>query len=232
MSGSSSSTCASRSMPLTRSVPSANPEGSFGSRSSSPPMPAVVLLTPSPTLSRRRCTTSRYSATSRGPAQVCGSRTCTCTIAAPARAASMPDCAICSGVTGTCSDLPTVSPAPVSAQVMMTFLFNPRLPSADRGRVAEQSPRVLLLRRVEDLDHEARLDQLAGVEHLHPGRDRADQGEVVGDEEHADPPLLAEVLQQLDDRALHGHVQRRGDLVADQEVRLGGQRSGDRHPLP
>ena len=42
-------------------------------------------------------------------------------MAAPARAASMPDSAICCGVTGTCSDLPTVSPAPVSAHVMMTL---------------------------------------------------------------------------------------------------------------
>ena len=39
---------------------------------------------------------------------------------APARAAAMPDSAICSGVTGTCSERPTVSPAPVSAQVIMT----------------------------------------------------------------------------------------------------------------
>ena len=46
-----------------------------------------------------------------------------CTIVAPARAAAMPDSAICSGVTGTCSERPTVSPAPVSAQVIMTFRF-------------------------------------------------------------------------------------------------------------
>ena len=45
-------------------------------------------------------------------------------MAAPARAASMPDSAICCGVTGTCSDLPTVSPAPVSAHVMMTLLIH------------------------------------------------------------------------------------------------------------
>ena len=42
---------------------------------------------------------------------------------APARAAAMPDSAICSGVTGTCSERPTVSPAPVSAQVIMTLRF-------------------------------------------------------------------------------------------------------------
>src|SRR3954447_14528179 len=42
---------------------------------------------------------------------------------APARAAAMPDSAICSGVTGTCSLRPTVSPAPVRAQVIMTLRF-------------------------------------------------------------------------------------------------------------
>ena len=46
-----------------------------------------------------------------------------CTIVAPARAAAMPDSAICSGVTGTCSERPTVSPAPVRAQVIMTLRF-------------------------------------------------------------------------------------------------------------
>jgi hypothetical protein len=46
-----------------------------------------------------------------------------CTTAAPARAASMADSAICSGVTGTCVLLAVVSPAPVMAQVMKTSQF-------------------------------------------------------------------------------------------------------------
>jgi hypothetical protein len=36
--------------------------------------------------------------------------------------------AICSGVTGTCGLRPTVSPAPVMAQVMKAFQFNGSLP--------------------------------------------------------------------------------------------------------
>ena len=51
----------------------------------------------------------------------------------PARAAAMPDSAICSGVTGTCSERPTVSPAPVSAQVMMTLRFMVWTPSSVLG---------------------------------------------------------------------------------------------------
>ena len=54
MSGRSCSTCASRSMPLTRSVPSAKPDGSSGSRNRSPPIPAVVLITMSTSLARSR----------------------------------------------------------------------------------------------------------------------------------------------------------------------------------
>src|SRR4029453_18272211 len=46
-----------------------------------------------------------------------------CTTAAPASAASIADCAICSGVTGTCGLRPTVSPAPVMAQVMNALQF-------------------------------------------------------------------------------------------------------------
>jgi hypothetical protein len=41
------------------------------------------------------------------------------TIAAPARAAAMPDSAISAGVTGTAGFFTVVSPAPVKAQVMM-----------------------------------------------------------------------------------------------------------------
>ena len=124
MSGSSSSTCASRSMPLTRSVPSAKPDGSSGSRYRSPPMPAVVLITMSTSLARIR---SHDLAVQRHvPGAGAGARVPHVHVhdgrPGPGRLdrrtrRSAP------GVTGTCSDLPTVSPAPVSAQVMMTLRF-------------------------------------------------------------------------------------------------------------
>ena len=37
--------------------------------------------------------------------------------------------------------------------------------------------------------------------------------------------------QQVDDRGLHRDVERGGDLVADEQRRLGGERAGDRDPL-
>src|SRR6185295_4656716 len=52
---------------------------------------------------------------------VVGLRTWICTIAAPALAASIEDCAICSGVTGTAGLRPGVSAEPVTAHEMMTL---------------------------------------------------------------------------------------------------------------
>ncbi|MND79479.1 hypothetical protein D3C80_712220 [compost metagenome] len=71
-------------------------------------------------LSRMRSTSSRYSATSRLGLPVCGSRTWQWATVAPALAASMAAAAISFGVTGMAGCLPTVSPAPVTAQVTMT----------------------------------------------------------------------------------------------------------------
>ena len=100
-------------------------------------MPAVRLTTTSVPESRIRSTTSAYSSVWRAPTPVCGSRTWMCTTAAPARAASIADSAICAGVTGTCGLLAVVSPAPVTAQVMKTSQFtssSDRL-AADAGLV-------------------------------------------------------------------------------------------------
>src|SRR5215475_9108334 len=52
---------------------------------------------------------------------VFGSRTWMCTTAAPALAASIEDCAICSGVTGTAGFLPGESAEPVTAHEIMTL---------------------------------------------------------------------------------------------------------------
>src|SRR5437660_6124425 len=52
---------------------------------------------------------------------VSGSRTWMCTMAAPAVAASMADCAICCGVTGTAGFFPGVSADPVTAHEIITL---------------------------------------------------------------------------------------------------------------
>src|SRR5215471_15122283 len=52
---------------------------------------------------------------------VSGSRTWMCTMAAPALAASIDDCAICCGVTGTAGFFPGVSADPVTAHEIITL---------------------------------------------------------------------------------------------------------------
>src|SRR5881628_2902631 len=52
---------------------------------------------------------------------VFGSRTWMCTMAAPALAASMHDCAICAGLTGTAGFLLGESAEPVTAQEIITL---------------------------------------------------------------------------------------------------------------
>lgn len=53
------------------------------------------------------------------------------------------------------------------------------------------------------------------------------QREIVRDDEHRDPLIALQSLQQRDD--LHGHqrVERRGRLVEHQHLGLGHQRAGD-----
>src|SRR5207302_7310465 len=60
--------------------------------------------------------------------------------AAPARAASITASAICFGVTGIEGCFPTVSPAPVTAQVTITSVFTPSSPpDPPRCRVVRRS---------------------------------------------------------------------------------------------
>ena len=52
---------------------------------------------------------------------------------------------------------------------------------------------------------------------LADGRERR---EVVGDEDHRQPEVALELLEQLEHLGLHHHVERRGRLVGDQQAGL------------
>ena len=60
----------------------------------------------------------------------------------------------------------------------------------------------------------------------------ADDVEVVGDEDEGELELPLQVLQEVEDLRLHGHVERRDRLVADDELRVDGERAGDADALP
>ena len=75
------------------------------------------------------------------------------------------------------------------------------------------------------------LDDFAGPHHAHALGDAAHQIEVVADQQQRHAQALLQGFEQQQDLALHGHVQRGGGFVGDQQFRLAGQGHGDHHPL-
>ena len=95
----------------------------------------------------------------------------------------------------------------------------------------QQRVRVRVTRRavqVLDLGH---LDDLAEVHHRDAVADVLHDREVVGDEEVGQAELALEVLEQVDDLRLDGDVERGDRLVADDELRVQRQGSGDADAL-
>ena len=83
----------------------------------------------------------------------------------------------------------------------------------------------------EDRLGRAELHQPAEVEHGDAVGEVADDAEVVRDEEVADALRRLQLDEQVEDRRLHRHVERRRRLVADDEARLAGERARDRDAL-
>ena len=146
------------------------------------------------------------------------------TIVAPARAAAMPDSAICSGVTGTCSERPTVSPAPVRAQVIMTLRFNGRSPSSMAGQRPFQTGLPLLGERLEPLEA-----VLGAVERRHR-RERAARDQVQGLLEPQRLRRPGGLLDRGEDQRRAGGEQPRGLPGAGPDRLLVGQHLVDHAP--
>ncbi len=84
----------------------------------------------------------------------------------------------------------------------------------------------------EHLRRRPRLHQPAPVHHPHPVAQELHHGQIVGDEQEGEAVLLLEVLEEVHDLGLDGHVQGGDGLVRHQQLRLHGQGPGDGHPLP
>ena len=94
----------------------------------------------------------------------------------------------------------------------------------------QELPGARLAWSAEDLVRRSHLADQAGIEEAHAVGDVAGEAHLVGgdDHRHARCGQLADDVQDL------GHelrVERAGDLVEEQDVRLHGQRPDDRHPL-
>ena len=99
------------------------------------------------------------------------------------------------------------------------------------GQRTQQQPRVRVLRCAEELFGPGHFDDLPGVHQRHAVGHAGDHREVVRDEQQPHALLALQVLQEVEDLLLDGHVERGGGLVGDQELGLGRQRDGDHHPL-
>jgi len=85
---------------------------------------------------------------------------------------------------------------------------------------------------MEDLVSRCQLDHRAEVHDADAVGDVLDDGQVVRDEHVGQILLFLQIEQQVDDLRLNGHVQRGDSLVADDELRLRGERAGDADTLP
>src|SRR6476646_8929909 len=86
---------------------------------------------------------------------------------------------------------------------------------------------VLGLRIGEDLRRRALLDDLAVTEYDDRVGERANNLQVVADEQVSEHVAALELAQEIDDLCLHRHVERRGRLIEDQEFRLEHDGTGD-----
>ena len=75
------------------------------------------------------------------------------------------------------------------------------------------------------------LDDLAGVHDVHAVGVARHHAEVVGDDDDRGAELLRQPRHDLEDLRLDRHVERRGRLVGEQELRVAGQRHRDHHAL-
>ena len=86
-------------------------------------------------------------------------------------------------------------------------------------------------RALEDVLSSSLLDDLPGIKHGHLVGDAPDHSEIVADEDHGQAALATQLLEQLEDLRLDRDVERRGRLVEDQQIRLGGEDAGDQGAL-
>ncbi len=75
------------------------------------------------------------------------------------------------------------------------------------------------------------LDDLAAVHDDDVLGTLGGETQVVRDEDHGGVLLRRQRLEVVEDAALHGHVERRGRLVGDQQLRVGREPDADQHAL-
>ena len=75
------------------------------------------------------------------------------------------------------------------------------------------------------------LDQLAQIHNTDAVGDMLDNAQVMRDKEVGQPHLLLQILKHIDDLRLNRDIQRGDRLIADDELRVHSQRTGDADTL-
>ena len=84
----------------------------------------------------------------------------------------------------------------------------------------------------EQLVGRGNLHHIAQIHNADPVGNVADNGQVMGNEQIGQTVFLFQLLQQVDDLGLNGHVKSGHALVAHHELGLHGKRTGDADTLP
>src|SRR5690606_29929332 len=95
----------------------------------------------------------------------------------------------------------------------------------------EEGAGIILAWRFEDLADGSQFDDFALLHDHHVIGKIADDRQVVGDEDEGDAHLLAQPVEQRDHLPLYGDVEGGDGFVADDQLRLEGERAGDRDAL-
>ena len=110
-------------------------------------------------------------------------------------------------------------------------LLRPRGPRLG-GRREERLGIGVMGRRPEDLRLRTDLDDAPEIHHRHAVGDVTHDGEIVRDEQVGEPPLLLQVLHEIDDLRLDRNVERRYRLVRHDEAGTERDRARDADALP
>src|SRR3984893_1691012 len=101
----------------------------------------------------------------------------------------------------------------------------------ERRDRAHQPDGIGMARLLDDVGQRADLGDAPGIHHGDAVGGLGDDADVVGDQHHRRAVVAAQLLQERDDLRLDRHVERRGRLVGDDQLRVAGERKGDHHAL-
>src|SRR5215216_6396416 len=100
------------------------------------------------------------------------------------------------------------------------------------GRRREQRLGIGMMRRPEDLGLRTDLDDAPEIHHRHTVGDVTHDGEIVRYEQVGEPPLLLQILHEVDDLRLDRDIERRYRLVRHDEAGTERDRARDADALP